>query len=99
MLAYADAAVTLGNNRHEVTYTVEKLIPSSRCMGFVINETKTKYIMKPRYTRIDHDFIAGPYAFEHVKDYKYLGVDIIHENDMHNEVNLGSTWRIVFISL
>jgi len=45
MLANADNVVILGNRRHEVIHTVEKLIASSRNMGLIINETKTNYLL------------------------------------------------------
>jgi len=50
ILAYADDVVILGNSRHEVIYTVEKLIASSRNMVLIINETKTKYMIMACHT-------------------------------------------------
>lgn len=88
MLAYADDVVVLGNNRQEVAHTVEKLIASSRNMGLIINEAKTKYMLMARHAPIMNDLVVGPYTFERVDDFKYLGVNINHKNDMHNEIKL-----------
>jgi len=52
MLAYADDVVVFGNSRQEVAHTVEKLIASSRNMGLLINEAKTKYIYLWHATRL-----------------------------------------------
>jgi len=76
MLAYADDVVVLGNSRQEVAHTVEKLIASSRNMGLLINETKTKYMFMARHVPIMNDLVVGPYTFERVDDFKYLGVNI-----------------------
>ncbi|KAL4154176.1 hypothetical protein QTP88_002009 [Uroleucon formosanum] len=88
MLAYADDVVVLGNSRQEVAHTVEKLIASSRNMGLLINEAKTKYMLMARHAPIMNDLVVGPYTFERVNDFKYLGVNINHKNDMHNEIKL-----------
>jgi len=35
-----------------------------------------------------NDLVVGPYTFERVDDFKYLGVNINHKNDMHDEIKL-----------
>lgn len=37
---------------------------------------------------IKNDVTVGPYTFGQVDDFKYLGVNINHKIDMHNEVKL-----------
>jgi len=88
MLAYADDVVILGNSRHVVIHTVEKLFASSRNMGFIINEPKTKYLLMACHRIIKNDLIVGPYIFEQVDDFKYLRVNINYRNNMYNEVKL-----------
>jgi hypothetical protein len=87
MLAYADGVVILGNTRQKVENTVEKLIASSRKMGLTINETKTKYMLMTRHTPAKNYLIVGPYTFEQVDDFKYLGVNINYKNDLHNAIS------------
>jgi hypothetical protein len=88
MLAYTDDVIILGNCRQEVGHTMEKLIASSRKKGLTINEAKTKYMLMTRHTPAKNNLIVGPYTFEQVDDFKYLGVNINYNNDMHNEIKL-----------
>jgi len=88
ILAYADDVVILGNSRQEGGHTVEKLIASSRKMGIIINEAKTKYMLMTRHTLVKNNLTVGLYTFEQVDDFKYLGVNINYKNDMHNEIKL-----------
>lgn len=48
MMACANAVI-LGNSRKEVVHTVKKLIASSRNMGLMFNEEKTKYMLTHAY--------------------------------------------------
>jgi len=57
-------------------------------MGLIINEAKTKYMLMARHVPIMNDLVVGPYTFERVDDFKYLGVNINLKNDMHNEIKL-----------
>lgn len=41
-----------------------------------------------RHTPIKNDLVVGPYTYEQVGDFKYLGVNIDHKNGTHNEVKL-----------
>jgi hypothetical protein len=69
-------------------------------MGLTINEEKTKYMLMTRHTSIKNNLIIGPYTFEQVEDFKYLGVNINHKNYMHNEVKLRiNTANRVYFSL
>jgi len=98
MLACSDDVVILGICRHEVIHTVEKLIASSRNIGLKNNEAKTKYLLMARHTPFKNALIVGHYIFEQVNDFNYLGVNINHRNDMHNEVKLrvNSANRVYF---
>lgn len=88
ILAYADNVVILGNSRQEVIHTMKKLIKSSRNMGLKINEAKSKYMLMTRHMPIKKNLTVGPHTYEQVDDFKYLRVNIIYRNDMHNEVKL-----------
>jgi len=60
-------------------------------MGLIINKTKTKYMIMARHKPIKNDLVVGPYTFEQVDDFKHLGVNIYHKNDMHNEIKFRIT--------
>lgn len=52
-------------------------------------------------TSVDkNDLIVGPYTYELVGDFKYLGVNINYKNDMHYEVKLkiNSTNRAIILT-
>jgi len=88
MLAYADDIVILGDTENDVVKVTEKLIESSHRMNLVINENKTKYLVMTRHMVNTAVLKVGPYAFEQVDEFKYLGVNINIKNNMHNEIQL-----------
>ncbi|KAL4085250.1 hypothetical protein QTP88_027109 [Uroleucon formosanum] len=88
LLAYADDIVILGDSQNEVEASINKLIKSSKRMGLIINESKIKYMIMSRRSRILQNLAVGEYTFEQVEDFKYLGVNLNNKNDMHNEIRL-----------
>lgn len=79
-------AVILGNSHQEVIHTVKNLIAFRRNMDLLINKAKTNCMLMAYYTPIKSDLTVGLYTIEQFDDFKYLGVNINHKNDMHNEV-------------
>jgi len=56
-------------------------------MGLCVNEEKIKYLMVARkIPAIDH-IIVDDYRFKKVEVFKYLGVNINNNNNMHEEIN------------
>jgi len=86
MLTYADDIVILGDTKDDIVEVTEKLIESNHRMNLVINENKTKYLVMSRHMENTAALKVGPYAFEQVEEFKYLGVNIISKNNMHNEI-------------
>ncbi|XP_029342105.1 uncharacterized protein LOC115033526 [Acyrthosiphon pisum] len=87
ILAYADDIVVMGETRDEVMNTASKLLKASKTIGLRVNEEKTKYLMVARRSpNIDH-ITVDDYSFKKVEVFKYLGVNINSNNDMHEEIN------------
>lgn len=57
-------------------------------MGQKINEDKTKYMIMTRRLINKQNLNIGQYTFEQVDNFKYLGVNINANNNIHNEINL-----------
>jgi len=88
MLAYADDIVILGDYKDDIVEVTEKLIESSHRMNLVINDNKTKYLVMSRHMVNTAAIKVGPYTYEQVDEFKYLGVNINSKNNMHNEIQL-----------
>jgi len=88
ILAYANDIIILGYTKNEIRSTTESLINSSKKMGLSINEDKTKYLIMSRNVVNKSNLRVGPYCFEQVDNFKYLGVNINDKNNMHNEIQI-----------
>jgi len=88
MLAYADDIVILGDKESDIVKAAEKLIEASNRMNLTINEEKTKYLIMTRRSVDKTALKVGPYSFEQVDEFKYLGVNINTKNNMHKEIQL-----------
>lgn len=65
-----------------------KLIEVSQIIGLAINKDKIKYIITTSRLINIQNINIGQYTFEQVNNFKYLGVNINTNNNMHNEINL-----------
>jgi hypothetical protein len=88
LLAYADDLVILGTSINEVINSAERLFKASQNMGLIVNESKTKYMVMSRQVTPKNNLKVNGYSFEQVKEFKYLGVNINEENNMHDEIKL-----------
>jgi sorting nexin-29 len=86
MLAYAGDIVILGDKESDIVKAAEKLIEASNRMNLTINEEKTKYLIMTRRSVDKTALKVGPYSFEQVDEFKYLGVNINTKNNMHKEI-------------
>jgi len=57
-------------------------------MGLIVNESKTKYIVKPRQETSKNNLKINGYSYEQLQEFKYLEVNINKKNNMHDEVRL-----------
>ncbi|KAL4100675.1 hypothetical protein QTP88_020709 [Uroleucon formosanum] len=87
ILAYADDIVVMGETRDEVMNTASKLLKASKTIGLRVNEEKTKYLMVARRSPNTDHITVDDYSFKKVEVFKYLGVNINSNNDMHEEIN------------
>ncbi|KAE9522716.1 hypothetical protein AGLY_016879 [Aphis glycines] len=87
ILAYADDIVVMGETREEVMNTASKLLKASKTIGLRVNEEKTKYLVVARRSPNTDHITVDDYSFKKVEVFKYLGVNINSNNDMHEEIN------------
>lgn len=57
-------------------------------MNLTNNESKTKYLVTTRHIVNKEVLKEGPYTFEQVDEFKYLGVNINTKYSMHEEIQL-----------
>jgi len=88
ILAYVDDLVILGSSTNEIKTSAEKLFKANQNMGLIVNEEKTKYMVMSRQVTPKSNFKIYGYSFEQVKEFKYLGVNINEENNMHEEIKI-----------
>jgi len=87
ILAYADDVVILGNTRQEIIQTTSELLEVSKKMGLCVNQEKTKFMVLSRSNENQYNLQVGNLTFEKVENFKYLGVNINSNSDMHQEIS------------
>jgi len=87
VLAYADDIVVMVETGEEVINTTSKLLRASKIIGLCVNEENMKYMMVARRSLATDHIIVDDYSFKNVKVFKYLGVNINSNNNMHEEIN------------
>jgi len=88
LLAYADDIDILGESQDQIISSTFKLIEASLRIELKINGNKTKYMIMTRHLINKQNLNIDQYTFEQVDNFKYLGVNINANNNMHNEIHL-----------
>lgn len=84
VLGFADDVDVVARSKAALVEATLNLIRAASSMGLCINEEKTKYM----YTGPGDDspLVVGPYIFEKVKEFTYLGSLMTSHNDMAAEI-------------
>jgi hypothetical protein len=88
LLVCADDFNFLGDSVNTIKENSKKLIEGSRDIGLEINAEKTKYMIMschPNSGQNQNIRIANE-SFEKVEKFKYLGMTLTNQNDIHDEI-------------
>jgi hypothetical protein len=85
----------LGDSINNIKENTESLLKASRDVGLEINAEKTKYMIMSHhsYSGQNQNIRIASESFEIVAVFKYLGMTLTNQNDIHDEIksrlNLG----------
>lgn len=84
LLGFADDLDIVSRSRPALVEATINLMSTASSMGLSINEGKTKYM----YTGEggDEELVVGPYTFERVNEFTYLGSQVTPANDVSAEI-------------
>ena len=87
-MAYADAIDIIGRTQAAMIEAFTSLEKAAKSMNLFINQEKTKYmpIAKKSRASYPHYLEVGPYKFQVVHSFTYLGSDINCNSDISAEI-------------
>jgi hypothetical protein len=88
LLVYADDINLLGDSTSTMKENTETLIEASRDISIDINAEKTKCMIIFHHPNSgqNHNIRIANESFENVAKFKFLGMTLTYQNDIHNEI-------------
>jgi hypothetical protein len=88
LLVYADNINLLGDNKNNIIENTETLLEARRNAGLEINAEKAKYMIMSHHQNSgqNQNIRTANELFENVEKFKYLGMTLTNQNDIHDEL-------------
>ena len=89
IIAYADDIDIIGRTQSAMIEAFNSLEKAAKDMNLLVNQEKSKYmpVTKRSHTHYPHYLEVGPYKFEVIHRFNYLGSNVNCNNDISEEIH------------